>query len=448
MIRCLKELVGTPELERLRASYSRRTKEGVERSAAIYKGMQQSVARLKAAGVYIGFGSDAGAVQDHFHAFTDHRELQLMVEAGLTPMEAIVAATRNSATILRQMRRGVIEQDMVADFVVLDANPLDSIANTKRIADVYLRGAVVDRAALAQGMGRTTWRAAMTSASAMAATVALALGSAGGLHAGLRGAGLRAPSTGTVDSHVAAAKAAAGQDHAALFDTLCSATALRPPAPAPPAAAGAARGAAPAGPRPAPPRSEWYAEPVKVFDNLYFVGQTEYSVWAVTTSAGIIVIDAIFDYSVEAEVAEGLKKLGLDPTTIRYAIISHGHGDHHGGAKFLQEKYGARIIMGAPDWDLVERGAARTPAPKRDIVATDGQKLTLGDTTLTLYLTPGTYAGDDLDAGAGQGRRPLASRGGVGWHGLQLPEDTPTTSGSTSTPPTASATSSPRPAPT
>ncbi len=144
----LKELVGAPELERLRASYSRRTKEGVERSAAIYKGMQQSVARLKAAGVFLGFGSDAGAVQDHFHAFTDHRELQLMVEAGLTPMDAIVAATRNSATILRQLRRGVIEQDMVADFVVLDANPLDSIANTKRISSVYLRGAEVDRAAL------------------------------------------------------------------------------------------------------------------------------------------------------------------------------------------------------------------------------------------------------------------------------------------------------------
>ncbi len=232
----------------------------------------------------------------------------------------------------------------------------------------------------------------MTSASAMAATVALALGTVAILTQGFA-AQSSAPVTGTVDSHVAAAKAAAGQDHAPLFDTLCSAAALRPPAPAPPAAAGAARGAAPAGPRPAPPRSEWYAEPVKVFDNLYFVGQTEYSVWAVTTSAGIIVIDAIFDYSVEAEVAEGLKKLGLDPTTIRYAIISHGHGDHHGGAKFLQEKYGARIIMGAPDWDLVERGAARTPAPKRDIVATDGQKLTLGDTTLTLYLTPGHTPG-------------------------------------------------------
>ena len=163
-----------------------------------------------------------------------------------------------------------------------------------------------------------------------------------------------------------------------------------------------------------------------MFDNLYFVGQTEYSVWAVTTSAGIIVIDAIFDYSVEAEVAEGLKKLGLDPTTIRYAIISHGHGDHHGGAKFLQEKYGTRIIMGAPDWDLVERGAARMPAPKRDIVATDGQKLTLGDTTLTLYLTPGHTPGtiSTLVPVKDGGRTHLAAAwGGTAFNFPRTPEN-------------------------
>jgi metallo-beta-lactamase class B len=91
-----------------------------------------------------------------------------------------------------------------------------------------------------------------------------------------------------------------------------------------------------------------HAEPVKVFDNLYFVGQSEYSAWAVTTSAGIILIDTIFDYSVEDEVAGGLKKLGLDPESIKYAIVSHGHADHSGGAKFLQDKFGTRIILTAP----------------------------------------------------------------------------------------------------
>ena len=128
-----------------------------------------------------------------------------------------------------------------------------------------------------------------------------------------------------------------------------------------------------------------------MFDNLYFVGQSEFSAWAVTTSAGIILIDTIFDYSVEDEVAGGLKKLGLDPETIKYAIVSHGHGDHSGGAKFLQDKFGTRIILSAADWDLLDRSTGTRP--RRDMVATDGQKLTLGDTTLTMYLTPGHTLG-------------------------------------------------------
>ena len=61
---------------------------------------------------------------------------------------------------------------------------------------------------------------------------------------------------------------------------------------------------------------------MKVFDNFYFVGQTEYSAWAVNTSDGIILIDTIYDYSVEDEVVNGLKKLGLDPSKIKYAIVT------------------------------------------------------------------------------------------------------------------------------
>jgi metallo-beta-lactamase class B len=130
---------------------------------------------------------------------------------------------------------------------------------------------------------------------------------------------------------------------------------------------------------------------VKVFDNLYFVGQSEYSVWAVTTSAGIVVIDTIFDYAVEEEVAAGVKKLGLDPATIKYAVVTHAHPDHHGGAKFLQDRYGTRVLMSAADWDFLDR--TNGTKPKRDMVATDGRKLTLGDTTLTLYITPGHTPG-------------------------------------------------------
>jgi metallo-beta-lactamase class B len=185
----------------------------------------------------------------------------------------------------------------------------------------------------------------------------------------------------TVESHAAAAKAAYGADQIGPIN-LCN-------APAPPGA-GRGRGGAPTGP---PDRATWHAEPVKVFDNLYFVGQTEYSAWAVTTSAGIILVDAIWDYSVEDEVVGGLRKLGLDPATIKYVLVSHGHLDHAGGAKFLQDKFGARVIMSDADWELIGRNTQSWPKPKRDMVATDGQKLTLGDTTLTLYLTPGHTPG-------------------------------------------------------
>jgi metallo-beta-lactamase class B len=128
-----------------------------------------------------------------------------------------------------------------------------------------------------------------------------------------------------------------------------------------------------------------------VFDNLYFLGQSEYSVWAVTTSQGIILVDTIFGYSVEAEVVEGLQKLGLDPAQIKYAIVSHGHADHSGGAKYLQERFGTRILVSAADWDLLEKSPE--PKPKRDMVITDGMKLALGDTALTIYLTPGHTQG-------------------------------------------------------
>ena len=161
-----------------------------------------------------------------------------------------------------------------------------------------------------------------------------------------------------------------------------------PGAPGAGAAAGAGRAA---GPRPSPSRDSWHAEPVKVFDNLYWFGQTEYSVWAVTTSAGIIVIDTIFDYSVEDEVVNGMKKLGLDPANIKYVIVSHGHSDHSGGAKLLQDRYHPRVLMSAADWDLLDRSGGTKPA--RDMVVTDGQKLTLGDTTLTMYITPGHTPG-------------------------------------------------------
>jgi metallo-beta-lactamase class B len=204
--------------------------------------------------------------------------------------------------------------------------------------------------------------------------------------------------------HIEAARAAAGTMWEGVFQPVCNgAIGLATPAAPRAGGAGAGRAAAgggggrpgggrPGGPPAAPARETWYAEPQKVFDNLYFVGQTEYSAWAITTTQGIILLDAIYDYSIEAEVDEGLRKLGLNPADIKYVIVSHGHLDHAGGAKFLQEKYGARLIMSAADYDLLDQSNPSWK-PKRDMVATDGMKLTLGDFSMTLYLTPGHTEG-------------------------------------------------------
>ena len=188
--------------------------------------------------------------------------------------------------------------------------------------------------------------------------------------------------------HIARAKAAAGNDYLNLFNFLCPAPSPAPspvPNPGRSAEAGPRRGGGP------PERSTWYTEPVKVFDNHYFVGQSEYSAWAVTTSAGIILFDTLFDYSVEEEVVGGLKKLSLDPATIYYAVVTHPHPDHHGGAKFLQDRFRTRVLMSALDWDVIDRLTGTKPA--RDMFATEGQELTLGDTTVTLHITPGHTPG-------------------------------------------------------
>lgn len=187
----------------------------------------------------------------------------------------------------------------------------------------------------------------------------------------------------TVEGHVAAAKAAAGTEYSGIVTRLC--TAPTPPAPRP--------ANAPARPAGAPARDTWYAKPVKVFDNLYFVGQTEYSAWALTTSDGIIIIDPIFDYSVEEEVVNGLKTLGLDPNNIKYVLISHAHADHVGGASYLQDRFNAKVIMSEADWTLLEGTRASWRKPRKELVATDGQKFTLGDTTITLNITPGHTLG-------------------------------------------------------
>ena len=203
----------------------------------------------------------------------------------------------------------------------------------------------------------------------------------------------QAPTPETPESLVKAAKRAAGVEYAGTFLRIC----VAPDNLESGAGRGAAgRGAAPPATRTVPDRTLWYAKPYKVFDNLYFVGTQIHSSWALTTTDGIVLIDTLFDYAIEPEIVDGLKTLGLDPRRIRYVLISHAHGDHDQGAALLQSRYGAKIVMGAADWDATLQRPASAPGgvPKRDVVVgTEGTKITLGDATVDVLATAGHTPG-------------------------------------------------------
>ena len=119
-----------------------------ERAAERERELREAFSRLLAADVDIVLGTDAGAVPDHFFGYTGHRELEIFVRLGMTPMQAIVAATSRPAERLGLSEMGTIASGKTADFVVLDANPLEDIRNTHTISRVYLRGREVDREGL------------------------------------------------------------------------------------------------------------------------------------------------------------------------------------------------------------------------------------------------------------------------------------------------------------
>ena len=140
-----------PAAVRRRAAESLRAQAGDAAGARErYAAMERSLEKLAAAGARVVLGADSG-VRDHFFGYAEHRELELMVEAGLTPAEAIVAATSRAAAVLGLRDVGSLAAGKSADFIVLDADPLDDITNTRRLAAVYLRGAPVDRPALRAG---------------------------------------------------------------------------------------------------------------------------------------------------------------------------------------------------------------------------------------------------------------------------------------------------------
>ena len=197
----------------------------------------------------------------------------------------------------------------------------------------------------------------------------------------------QAPPAATVAAHVAEAQRLAADDLKPLL-TLCNAApAIRPDQASIDKLLAAVIG------RPSP-------DPGRVFENLYFVGSAWVSAWAIRTSQGIILIDALNNADeARRQIDEGMRKVGLDPADIRFVIVTHAHGDHYGGLDYLVPRYKPGVVMSEADWRQAE-GRLEFDSPlwgrpprfdaARDRKMNDGSRLVvLGDAAVTLYLTPG-----------------------------------------------------------
>ena len=140
-------------------------------------------------------------------------------------------------------------------------------------------------------------------------------------------------------------------------------------------------------------------EPVQVFDNLYYIGSISVAQFVVRTSKGLILIDSGWDEKDADYAAASMKKLGLDPASTKYILLTHGHSDHYGGAQFFKDKYSpkAKIAMNIVDshWDAVIpcEKAFSGVRPKLDMGLDDQQDIVLGDTSVHIVLTPGHTPG-------------------------------------------------------
>jgi metallo-beta-lactamase class B len=144
-----------------------------------------------------------------------------------------------------------------------------------------------------------------------------------------------------------------------------------------------------------PPTAEAQArEPFQIFDNLYYVGPQTASTYLIKTDQGLILIDPTYDWAAQM-VLGNIRKMGFNPTDIKYILITHGHWDHTSGVYALQKATGARVGMAAADWDIYETPQPAHPYPTipRDLIYKEGDALKLGNTTIHFHVTPGHTPG-------------------------------------------------------
>jgi imidazolonepropionase-like amidohydrolase len=149
----LQESLSSAVIARMRRVYDNRDPVTVERTRAQYDILRHSLAKLAKANAKIILGSDTG-LEDHPFGMSEQHELESMANAGMTPMQVIVASTSRPAEYLKLDKMGVLSPGKDADFLVLDANPLDNITNTQRISRIYIKGVEVDRAAIGRELRR------------------------------------------------------------------------------------------------------------------------------------------------------------------------------------------------------------------------------------------------------------------------------------------------------
>lgn len=144
------------------------------------------------------------------------------------------------------------------------------------------------------------------------------------------------------------------------------------------------------------PQAQQVSEPFKMFDNMYYVGLQNNSSLLITTSDGLMLVDATTANGAET-VLSSIKKLGFDPANVKYILISHGHNDHFGGAgRIKQAAPNARVGVSGPDWDLIalQQGATGAGLPlTKDLVLNDNDVIKLGDTSIKIHSTPGHSIG-------------------------------------------------------
>ncbi|SHO43769.1 MBL fold metallo-hydrolase [Desulfopila aestuarii] len=143
------------------------------------------------------------------------------------------------------------------------------------------------------------------------------------------------------------------------------------------------------------------AEPTQVFDNVYYVGGMEVGGWIIDTGEGLIMLDSSYEYGATTILEPNIAALGLNPADIKYILVTHAGPDHFGAVMHFVDNYGTKVVFNRQ----LAGGPANPPwlqvVPEDMVIMGDGDKLTLGNTTITAVHTPRSYNADGITPGDG-----------------------------------------------